>query len=352
MRRRPIISPLLIFSLAIAGLAQTKPRLTPADYGKWETLGATNLSPDGKWLAYAVNRSNRNNELRIVSVAGGEPKVAAFGAQPVFSSDSRWVAYSVGHSETQEERLKKEKKPVHRKLGLLNLATGDQTTVDGVESFAFSANGAYLAMRRYAPEPKDNPPAEVAGEMDAPPGATLIVRHLASGRDTTFGNVAEYAWQNLPKRGRLLAMTISAEDKAGNSVQLFDPETNALRALDSAPTTYSGLAWRKESADLAVFRAKTDERREGPTQIALAWKRLGEDAEAKRSYDPTADTKFPVGMRTVAFRRLSWSQDGAVLFLGIAKWQEKPAGEKKSSAGNGGNDAKDAAKEDDEPAGV
>src|SRR5262245_64826526 len=34
MRRRPIISPLLIFSLAIAGLAQTKPRLTPADYGK------------------------------------------------------------------------------------------------------------------------------------------------------------------------------------------------------------------------------------------------------------------------------------------------------------------------------
>src|SRR5262245_5290438 len=38
MRRRSIISPLLIFSLAIAGLAQTKPRLTPAEYGKWETL--------------------------------------------------------------------------------------------------------------------------------------------------------------------------------------------------------------------------------------------------------------------------------------------------------------------------
>ena len=84
MRSRLIISPLLIFSMAIAGLAQTKPRLTPADYGKWETLGATNLSPDGKWLAYGVNRSNRNNELRVVSVAGGEPKVAAFGSQPVF----------------------------------------------------------------------------------------------------------------------------------------------------------------------------------------------------------------------------------------------------------------------------
>src|SRR5262249_3099568 len=158
--------------------------------------------------AYGVNRSNRNNELRVVSVAGGEPKVAAFGAQPVFSSDSRWVAYSIGYSETQEEKLKKKKKPIHRKLGLLNLASGEQTLVDGVELLPCRPNGAYLRMRRYAPEPKDAPPAEAAGEMDAPPGATLIVRHLDSGRDTTFGNVAEYAWQGLPKRGRLLAMTI------------------------------------------------------------------------------------------------------------------------------------------------
>src|SRR5882672_8703454 len=105
MRRRLIISPLLIFGLAIAGLAQTKPRLTPAEYGKWETPGAAILSPDGKWLAYGVNRSNRNNELRIASVAGGEPKIAPFGAQPVFSSDSRWVAYSIGYSEAQEEKL-------------------------------------------------------------------------------------------------------------------------------------------------------------------------------------------------------------------------------------------------------
>ncbi|HEY7183591.1 MAG TPA: prolyl oligopeptidase family serine peptidase [Blastocatellia bacterium] len=352
MRRRLIISPLLICSLAIAGLAQTKPRLTPAEYGKWETLGATNLSPDGKWLAYGVNRSNRNNELRIVSVAGGEPKIAPFGSQPVFSSDSRWVAYSMGYSESQEEKLRKEKKPVQRKLGLLNLATGEQTVVDGIESFAFSANGAYLAMRRYAPERKDAPPPEAdraGAEMDAPPGATLIVRHLTGGRDTTFGNVAEYAWQDLPKRGRLLAMTISAEDKTGNGVQLFDPETNALRSLDSAPATYSGLTWRKDSDDLAVLRAKTNERREGPTQIAMAWKRLSEGAEAKRTYDPTADTKFPAGMRTVAFRRPSWSQDGDIVFLGMARWEEKPAGEKKPS---GGADAKESAKEEDEPAGV
>ena len=38
----------------------------------------------------------------------------------------------------------------------------------------------------------------------------------------------------LAGQGRLLAITISAEDKTGNGVQLFDPETGALRVLDSA----------------------------------------------------------------------------------------------------------------------
>ncbi len=357
MRPVTIITILLFFSLTITSAGQqTKPRVTPADYGQWESLSSTGLSPDGKWLAYGINRSNRNNELRIASVAGGEPKVAAFGVQPIFSSDSRWVAYGIGYSEAQEEKLRKEKKPIQRKLGLLNLTSGEQTVVDSIESFAFSANGAFLAMHRYAPERKDAPAPEPAGEMDAPPGATLIVRHLASGRDTTFGNVAEYAWQDISRSGRLLALTISTEDKTGNGVQLFDPETGALRALDSSASIYSGLTWRKESADLAVLRSKAHDRREGATQIALAWRRLANADEAKQVYDPTADTKFPSGLRTVSFRRPSWSQDGGIVFLGIAKWQEKPASEKKPAVNDDGNTAsataKETSKEDDEPAGV
>jgi len=53
--------------------AQSKPPVTLADYGKFETLAVqprAGLSPDGRWLAYGINRSNRDNELRIVAVAG------------------------------------------------------------------------------------------------------------------------------------------------------------------------------------------------------------------------------------------------------------------------------------------
>jgi hypothetical protein len=193
--------------------AQSKPAPTPADYGKWETLvspprfgggASSSLSPDGKWLAYGINRSNGNNELRITNIADGSVKTAAFGAQTAFSADSKWVAYSMGYSEAQQDKMRKDRKPIQNKLGLMNLTTGEQTTIDGVASFAFSPTGTWLAMRRYPPEkPGATAGADAAagggrggrggaggGGDDAddenPVGATLIVRQLSTGRDTTL----------------------------------------------------------------------------------------------------------------------------------------------------------------------
>src|SRR4051794_9193241 len=85
--------------------AQTKPMLAPADYGRFESLAPQGggLSPDGRWLAYGITRSNRSNELRVVSVADGTTTTIAFASQPVFSADSRWVAYGIGMSEAQED---------------------------------------------------------------------------------------------------------------------------------------------------------------------------------------------------------------------------------------------------------
>src|SRR5260370_15102979 len=358
MRTTAKLAVLLISCLII--WAQTKAPVTPKDYGQFETLAATGLSPDGKWMAYGINRSNRENELRITNMADGTNKVVAFGSQPVFSSDSRWVGYSIGVSEAQQEKLRKHKKPERRKLGLMNLANGEQTTVDAVESFVFSPNGAYLAIRRYPPEKKDPPPPDpaTAADTDATPSTTVIVRNLANGRETAFGNVSEFAWQDVPKTGRLLALAISTEDKAGNGVQLFDPETGALRVLDSSSSIYSGLAWRKKSADLAVLRSQTDDQHDGPTQIALAWAHLTEPSKAGHQYDPTADTKFPAGLRMVSYRKPSWSETGEIVFLGLANWDKKPPAAKKATPATDGEATHNpdaptkAAKEDEDPAAV
>ena len=329
---RILITALLtVFTITIAFGGQAKPLPTFSDYGQWETLTRSGsnggLSPDGQWLAFGINRTNGNNELRIKKLVDGKTEVVLFGSQAVFSSDSRWMAYRIGYSEAEQEKLKKEKKPVQNKLGLMNLPTGEMFTLDTIEAFSFSSDGAYLAMRRYRPE-RVSGGAAAPGRGDdgenapeEPIGKTLIIRQLSSGRDTTFGNVSQHVWQN-SENSHLLAMTISADGKAGNGVHLFDPETTVLRVLDSSSSVYKGLAWRKDAADLAVFMDMTDEKKDGPTQVILSWTGLGK-TERQLTYDPSSDSSFPVGMRIVSFRPLSWSDDGKVIFLGIGSWEDK-----------------------------
>lgn len=338
MKRVPSAVLIVLAALVLALGAQTKGPATLADFGKWETLAPAGarggFSPDGRWLVYGINRSNRENELRIAKLADGTTKTAAFGAHPAFSADSKWIAYSIGMSEADQEKLRGEQKPVQNKLGLMSLATGEMTTVEGIESFALSPDGAFLAMQRYAPArtgasagPAAAPrggPGGAPESADERPGTTLIVRDLAKGSDITFGNVSQFAWQDAD-RTHLLAMIISAESKTGNGVQLFDPATGSLRVLDSSPSIYTDLAWRKDAPDLAVLRAKTDDQKDGPTQVVLVWTGLGAKQDVRSAYDPTADRSFPAGLRTVTFRRLAWSADGQTLFLGLAKWEDLPA---------------------------
>ena len=136
---------LLALALALPLAAQPKP-ITPADYGKWETLGNGVLSPDGKWLAYPIRRADGTFELRVTPTSGGKTVTANLGENPAFSADSRWLAYSVGVSEADAEKAPANRKP-QNKLGLMELATGKTSSVDDITQFAFSSRGAFRDWR-------------------------------------------------------------------------------------------------------------------------------------------------------------------------------------------------------------
>jgi len=314
-----------LFFLAAAVFAQTKPTLLPADYGKWETLGAGSLSPDGKWLAYEIRRTSGDGELRIAPVSGGKTQTVAFCSTAAFSSDSRWLACSATVSEAEQDKLRKAHKPVQTKLTTLELASGASTTMDDVQSFAFAGDGPYLAFRKYAPtpaEPAGNSAAAAGGrggrggrggdseaERD-PAGSVMLVRNLATGVDTTFGNITNYSWQ---EKGSNLAMTTGVDGRTGNSIQVFDPRSGSLRVLDNGPALFTALTWRKESSDLAALRSVKNEAYEGESYIALAWKSLGEKLT----------TKVDAPQRLVSTRAPQWSEDGSTVYLGNAPWPAK-----------------------------
>jgi len=246
-----------------------------------------------------------------------------------------------------KEALRGQDKPVHNRLGLRNLETGDTSTVDGIETFAFSPDGAYLVLQQYGPEKQRESSADGGDEDDVAPGTTIIVRQLETGLNMSFGNVAQFAWQDA-EDSHLLALVISTEDNTGNGVHLLDPETGELRVLDSSNSDYRNLQWRHEAADLAVLRSKTDEGKDGATQVILLWTELDGRGEL-HSYDPTIDPAFPDGMRTIPYRDFSWSADGTVLFFGIAEWVDKSVAEDEEKADDEGEETQAPDEESGDP---
>lgn len=315
---------------------QNKPTLHEVDYEQWERLGRATLSPDGAWMAVPVSRVNGNHELRIHHTQQDTVRTVDFGERPAFSSDGRWLAYSIGTSEAQAEQLRRQEKPVRNRLGLLDLQTGDTTLVEAVSAFAFSDDGRYLAMRRYRPQ----------GAPDAQRGADVLVRDLDAGTYTSFGNVAEFEWQD---DGSLIGMIIDGANQAGNGIRLYDASTGRMQTLASTPAEYVGLTWRPAAPDLAALRVQESDAWEQKTHELLAWRALNGTEAPTHRFDPAAVASFPDTLRIVDYRPLQWSASGDRLFFGV---QKRDAAEDTSASAEGDSTAADSIMTQYDPAAV
>ena len=295
----PKLLPFLL-CVIVAGRTAAQSPVTPADYGKWESPGPAALSPNGRWLAYGVNRVNEENELRLRPLDRDTAYLVPNGTSATFGADSRWMAYTIGVSPATRERLERDRKPVRNALGLRELATGRTDSIPEIAAFRFSADGRFIAMRRY--------PAEGKRVAD------LIVQSLATGARMTFGSVGDFAWSD---RRPVLALTIETEGGAGNAVQVYDALTQTVRVLESSASIYRGLAWREKSEDLAALRTVADKGFRDTTHVVLAWLNAASASPVRRVMDPARTAGFTVGMRIAETRRPEWTDDGATIFIGL-----------------------------------
>ena len=343
--------------------ADPKKVLTLADYGRWNRVTQTAISPDGKWMTYAYQPNDGDVTLyvkeldgsKLYTIAAGAPPQAAGGgggggggggaATSVFSDDSRFVGYYVnppgrpvgrarpsgpgspgtpgtpatpgGRTETpapggQGSASGQRPAAATRRFELLDLRSGEKFTVPNPASFQFSEGGRWLAVRTNKATPSDT----------THDGTDLVLRDLTNGATRNIGNASAFAFDDA---GRLIAYTVDAVDRLGNGVYVIELATGHTRALASAALDFDGLAWSETGSSLAVLRGDKNKANKQKDNALLVWTDAASSDARAIEYDPARDAAFPKGMVVSEFATPRWSKDGARVIVGVKEQEAEPA---------------------------
>jgi dienelactone hydrolase len=303
--------------------------LTLADASSWRSIRATALSGDGKWFAHRVAPAEGDGEVILRSIADGKetrfPGGGGVGSLE-FSFDSKWLTFTVAPAPPKPGAPPAPGPRPKSKVVLVNLANGEKTEFEGMQSFQFSGEAAtHLAMRKAPEAPSATPPS--GPPMGPPPapiapsasGADLVLRELASGAELVFGNVSEFSFD---KKGNWLVMLIDASGQIGNGVQLRDMKSGAVVPIETAKATYTNLAWNRDRNAFSAIKGVEDKGVEGKWHSIVAFSDLG-PKPTKVGYDPKGDAAFPQGFGISTNRPAVWNEDLTAITFGIAEQKAK-----------------------------
>lgn len=299
--------------LGFSAQAQKK-QLSPEDYGKWQSLGQTEISPNGSWIAYQIIVQEDNDSLYVINRSTNKTYKLAFANTPEFSKDNQWLAYRIGLPFKEAEKLRDQSKPIEYKMGLLNLSTGKIETISNINRFGFSKNGKMLAA--YLTPPKENKDK----------GSVLLLKNLTDGSTRTIGNVTEYAFN---KKSDYLSYIVESANTAGNSVELFNLNTYTLKVIASDTLKFSKLNWSKEGDGFSFF--KTFKKEDYEEENAQVYSCTNLSNPTIKVFNPATMSGFPLGMRIYNGSMLRMSDDLSSVFFGLKTWTFKPKKEDKKS---------------------
>lgn len=311
------IFPVLLLTgcFTVSVMAQQKKTLPVEDYGKWQNIGANDLSPNGEWVAYQLLVQEDNDTLFLTNRNTGKSYKLEFGSAPEFSKDNKWLAYRIGLPFKEAEKLRGQGKPIEYRMGLLNLETGRKESVQNISRFGFSRNGKFLAV--YLAPPKENKDK----------GSVLLLKNLSDNTTRTIGNVTDYAFN---KKSDFLAYITESANIAGNSVELFNLNHYTLKVVASDTARFSKLTWQKEGDALSFFKTFKKDTYEEENALVYSYTDIYKNA-ALKTFDPAAATGFPKNMRIYSGSALRISDDMSAVFFGLKTWTLKPKKEDKKN---------------------
>ncbi len=345
MRRTRTIAliALLLAPLASAN-AQALKVLNLPDYGRWNRITSTGLSPDGKWMTYAYQPNEGDATLFVKQLDGDKLFTIPIGSAPAaagggggggggggvqFSDDSRFGAYYEnpphpaagrggaaggggrgGRGGAPPAGAPAGAARATRRLEVLDLTTGDKFPVPNAASFKFAKGSSWLAVRL------NKAPGDTAFK-----GGDLVLRDLKSARTRTVGNVN---LDDVDDSGRMLAYTVDAAGHFGNGVYLMNMAGGDTRELNSSALEYDQLAWSDDGSGLVVLRGEKSREMKQRDNVLLAWTNAGTPNAKELTLDPSKDASLR-GMVVSEYTAPRFSKDGSRIFLGIKEQEPELA---------------------------
>jgi WD40 repeat protein len=337
-------------------LANGKKALTVADYSKWRNIEDAVISPDGRWVSYALRFANTLPQdgkpvLHLRNLDTNQEVEIANAHDGTFSLDSRWLVYQVDSvpaprggrgrgagANADSGTATNAQGAAGRAAGaatqpprveLRELASGRTQSWQRMQSASFNVTSTHLLLQRRAAPGGGRGRGAGPGGATAPAsnarGTDAIVHDLATDRGLFLGSVGDISFN---RQGDLLAYTVDAQVNDGNGLYLLDLRSSRTHVLDNDTLTYARLTWSDDGSRIAVLKGHPVEKmRERDNQL-LAFGNLRaatDDPEAAPMVlDRSRATGFPKDFVVSERAPLTWSEDGRLVFLGIIPQRAAP----------------------------
>ena len=288
------------------GPGATKRNLTPSDYAGWENLAGARISNDGHWLAYGVVPVDGDPKLTIRNCDTRDRWEVPNGSGVRFSEDSKWCAYLLSPPKAVADKLREERKPIELRLGVRELASGNERTFDHIANFRFLKSGPTILISKFP----------IPGKPGG--GSDLQVINLTSGESLAIGNVA----QAIPNRQEDLLLLHIESDSGEKGVQLLDTRSNTLKTLAWGEDDVQGVTWAARVDIAAFLLGKKDEKKDGPAYRACIASNLRDGKPIVFTLDPAARGDFPKGKRISPFLGAELNEDGTAIGFGLQEWND------------------------------
>ena len=253
-----LLTTILLYTVLLAGTgnihAQSNNKILKiGDVELWRNNSVT-LSDDGNWytVIYSLveeprqadkdsvegqndkedldfyGKDSRTDVLYIYNSDAGLKYQVPDGSNPVFSSSSEWIAYSINPE--PEKEGKEEKEDSSKIIELRNLYTDDTIQYKSDAKYQFAEDRDYFITS------DDN---------------SLLIYDLNNGREHYIGSIGEFV---IDKKSESIAYTISSEDKRGNGIYLYNPTNRTTRALQTGNYIFSNLSWNTGRNSLVALK--------------------------------------------------------------------------------------------------